>query len=75
MEWPIVAIVALVVLIGGSKLPSLARNLGRAPGELKKGLAEGNQEASELNAQIAEKARFDEAVAREVEKRAGSGQS
>jgi sec-independent protein translocase protein TatA len=73
MEWPIVAVVALIVLIGGSKLPSLARNLGRAQGELKKGLAEGAQEASELAAaKVAEKAKFDAAVADEVAKRTKS---
>ncbi|MEY3575647.1 MAG: hypothetical protein RLZZ88_790 [Actinomycetota bacterium] len=38
--WIIVALV--VVLFGGSRLPKIARNLGRAQGELKKGLAEGN---------------------------------
>ncbi|NDG76677.1 MAG: twin-arginine translocase TatA/TatE family subunit, partial [Acidimicrobiia bacterium] len=37
--WIIVALV--VVLFGGSRLPKIARNLGRAQGELKKGLAEG----------------------------------
>jgi sec-independent protein translocase protein TatA len=31
-----------VVLFGGSRLPKIARNLGRAQGELKKGLSEGN---------------------------------
>lgn len=42
--WIIVALV--VVLFGGSRLPKIARNLGRAQGELKKGLAEGNAEVS-----------------------------
>jgi sec-independent protein translocase protein TatA len=74
MEWPIVAIIAAVLLIGGSKLPSLARNLGRAQGELKKGLAEGAEEAAALEAakaaKAAEKAKFDDAVAAEVAKRA-----
>lgn len=73
MEWPIVAIVAAVLLIGGSKLPSIARNLGRAQGELKKGIAEGAVEAAEAEAaaaaKIAEKVKFDDAVAKEVAKR------
>lgn len=42
--WIIIALV--VVLFGGSRLPKIARNLGRAQGELKKGLAEGNAEAN-----------------------------
>ena len=42
--WIIVALV--VVLFGGSRLPKIARNLGRAQAELKKGLAEGNAEAA-----------------------------
>jgi sec-independent protein translocase protein TatA len=46
MEWIWVAAAALVVF-GGAKLPSIARNLGRAQGELKKGLVEGNKEAAD----------------------------
>ncbi|MEK0444493.1 MAG: Sec-independent protein translocase subunit TatA/TatB [Ilumatobacteraceae bacterium] len=42
--WIIVALV--VVLFGGSRLPKIARNLGRAQGELKKGLAEGNADVN-----------------------------
>ncbi|MEG3600574.1 MAG: twin-arginine translocase TatA/TatE family subunit [Actinomycetota bacterium] len=39
--------VLLVVLLifGGSQLPKMARNLGRAQQELKKGFAEANKEA------------------------------
>ncbi len=47
-EWFYVAIVALVV-VGGSQLPKIARNLGRAQGELKKGLAEGAKQAAEAD--------------------------
>ena len=43
-ELIIVAIVA-VVLFGGSQLPKLARNLGRAQKELREGMAEGAAEA------------------------------
>jgi sec-independent protein translocase protein TatA len=43
-ELLIVAIIGLV-LFGGSQLPKLARNLGRAQKELQKGLAEGQAEA------------------------------
>jgi sec-independent protein translocase protein TatA len=81
MEWPIVALIALIVIVGGSKLPSIARNVGRAQGELKKGLTEGAQEAAEAAAEhesklaqiAADKAKFDDAVAQEVAKRADNG--
>ncbi len=39
-----VAVLAIVVF-GGSQLPKLARNLGRAQKELQKGLADGAAEA------------------------------
>jgi len=44
-ELTLVVILALVVF-GGSQLPKLARNLGRAQKELQKGLAEGQADAS-----------------------------
>ena len=43
-ELLIVLVVALV-LFGGSQIPKLARNLGRAQRELQKGIAEGASEA------------------------------
>ena len=43
-EWFIVLLVVLLIF-GGSQLPKMARNLGRAQNELKKGLAEANKEA------------------------------
>jgi len=39
-EWIIIAVVALL-LFGGSQLPKLARSIGQAQKEFKKGLAEG----------------------------------
>ncbi|MET0145504.1 MAG: twin-arginine translocase TatA/TatE family subunit [Ilumatobacteraceae bacterium] len=44
-EWIIVLVVVLVIF-GGSQLPKLARNLGKAQKEFKDGLAEGQTDAS-----------------------------
>ena len=41
-EWIVVGIVAVVVLFGAKKLPEMARSVGRAQGEFKKGIKEGN---------------------------------
>lgn len=50
----IVIVVAVVVLLfGGSKLPKLARGLGSASHEFKKGLEEGNAEGQAQNSQSA----------------------
>jgi sec-independent protein translocase protein TatA len=40
----IIVLVLLLVLFGGSQLPKLAKNLGEAQRELKKGLSEGNDD-------------------------------
>ena len=37
----IVVLVVILVLFGGSQIPKLARNLGQAQKEFKKGLSEG----------------------------------
>lgn len=42
----IIVLVIVLVLFGGSQLPKLAKNLGKAQQEFKSGLAEGQQEAS-----------------------------
>jgi sec-independent protein translocase protein TatA len=49
-EWLVVAIVALVVIFGAKKIPEMARSLGRAQSEFKKGLREGQQELEETPA-------------------------
>ena len=40
----IIVLIVAVVLFGGSQLPKLARNLGRAQRELQEGMAEGSKE-------------------------------
>ena len=45
-EWLIVVIVALV-LFGGSQIPKLAKNLGQAQNEFKRGLSEGKSDDEE----------------------------
>jgi sec-independent protein translocase protein TatA len=40
-DWMIVVVIAVVVIFGASKLPQLARNVGKAQTEFKKGLKEG----------------------------------
>ena len=40
----VVALIGIVLIFGATKLPQLARNLGKAQGEFKKGIKEGNVE-------------------------------
>ena len=40
----LIVILIIVVVFGGKKIPELARSLGKAKGEVKKGLAEGEKE-------------------------------
>jgi sec-independent protein translocase protein TatA len=40
-------VLAVAVVFGASKLPDIARNLGRSSGEFKKGLKEGNEGSGE----------------------------
>lgn len=49
----VVIIVVAVVLFGGSKIPKLARSLGSAQSEFKKGLAEGSKGDAEKDASAA----------------------
>jgi sec-independent protein translocase protein TatA len=44
-DWAIAGVIAIVVLFGATKLPEIARNLGRSSNEFKKGLKEGAVDA------------------------------
>ncbi len=46
--WQLLIVVLVIALLfGGSKIPELARSLGKAKGEFKKGLAEGEKDAAD----------------------------
>ena len=66
--WQIfLVIVVLVLVFGSKKLPELARALGKAKGEFKKGTAEGEallkqEEAEEAKAKTIEQAKEAEKV-------------
>ena len=56
-EWIVVGIIAVVVLFGAKKLPVMARSVGRAQGEFKKGLKDGavdddSQPAAEVKPEV-----------------------
>ena len=51
----IVILVIALVLFGGSKLPELARSLGRSINEFKKGINEGTQATGEKGKDAKEK--------------------
>ena len=42
-----IIVVVIVALFGAKKIPELARSIGKAKGEFKKGIAEGAAEADE----------------------------
>jgi len=43
----VIAVVLIVLLFGGTRLPSLARGLGSASHEFRKGLEDGDKDNSE----------------------------
>ena len=45
--WQLLIVVAVIALLFGGSNPELARSLGKAKGEFKKGLAEGEKEEEE----------------------------
>ena len=50
LDGAVVAVIAVAVLFGAKRLPELARSVGRAQGEFKKGIHDGNAEDAEPNA-------------------------
>jgi sec-independent protein translocase protein TatA len=55
----VLILVVVLVLFGGSQLPKLAKNLGKAQKEFKDGLAEGQKEADKAAAKEAAKSSED----------------
>lgn len=50
--WQVLIVVVLIaVLFGAKKIPELARSLGKAKGEFKKGLIEGEKAETEAEAE------------------------
>ncbi len=47
----IICVALILLLFGGKKIPELARSLGKAKGEFKKGLTEGAKEEDEVPAE------------------------
>ena len=50
LDGVVVLIIVVVVLFGGAAIPKLARSLGSAQGEFKKGLAEGHKDSETTDA-------------------------
>jgi sec-independent protein translocase protein TatA len=50
----IIALVIILVLFGGSQLPKLAKNLGKAQKEFKDGLAEGQAAEAAADQKVAD---------------------
>jgi len=59
----VLILVVVLVLFGGSQLPKLAKNLGKAQKEFKEGLSEGQKEATKA----AEAKKADKAAAADAD--------
>jgi sec-independent protein translocase protein TatA len=55
-EWLIVIVIVVVLVFGASKIPDLAKSLGRAQGEFQKGKVEAEMEVQQLKAQSSQSA-------------------
>ncbi len=49
-DWAILAVVVIVLFGGAKKIPELARSMGKAMGEFRKGQAEIEKEVAEIRA-------------------------
>ena len=47
-EWLIVIVIVVVLLFGATRLPQVARSLGRAGGEFRKGKIQADQEVAQM---------------------------
>lgn len=56
-----IVLVIVLVLFGGSSLPKLAKNLGKAQKEFKDGLTEGQKEAAKEAAKSSDSTKSDDA--------------
>jgi TatA/E family protein of Tat protein translocase len=55
-EWIVVGVIAVAVLFGAKKIPEMARSVGRAQGEFKRGMREGAVEDEQAAAPPAQSA-------------------
>ena len=55
-----IVLVIVLVLFGGSQLPKLAKNLGKAQKEFKDGLSEGQKEAAKEAAKSSDSTKSDD---------------
>jgi sec-independent protein translocase protein TatA len=61
--WQVLIVVAIIaILFGAKKIPELARSIGKAKGEFKKGLVEGEKEMDETEKKADEPAKEIEGV-------------
>ena len=51
-EWVWIVVIVGVLLFGAKKIPELAKTLGKAKGEYKKGEIEGDKELKDFKAKI-----------------------
>jgi sec-independent protein translocase protein TatA len=49
MEWVILIVIVVVLIFGARKIPELAKSIGRASGEFKKGKREADLEAASMS--------------------------
>jgi sec-independent protein translocase protein TatA len=61
--WQVLIVIAIIaILFGAKKIPELARSIGKAKGEFKKGLVEGEKEMDETEKKAEEPSKEIEGV-------------